>query len=58
MKNFQKIPKNISSCDESNGVNFFSNIHLFSIIFGHLKLNKKCAYKNIQIQCKIYYTLY
>ena len=48
MKNFQKIPKNTSSCDESNGVKFFQ-IFIHLVYFcEHLKL-KKHAYKSIQI---------
>ena len=54
IENSKKNPKNTSSCDESNGVKFFSNIRSFSILWEHLKLNrKKHAYKSIQIQCKI-----
>ena len=56
MKNSQKNLKNTPSCDESNGVKFFSNIYSFSILYEHLKLNK--TYKSIQIQCKTCYTLY
>jgi len=41
MEKSQKILKNTSSCDESNGGNFFSNIRSFSILCEHLKLNKK-----------------
>ena len=53
MKNSQKIPKNTSRCDESNGVKFSQKNHSFSIVCGDLKLNKKKrAYKSIQIQCK------
>ena len=52
MKIFQKIPKNTSRCDESNDVKFSQKIRSFSIVCGDLKLNKKRAYKSIQIQCK------
>ena len=46
MKNFQKIPKNTSSCNESNGIKFSQKfVHLvirsFSIVCGDLKLNQK-----------------
>ena len=47
MKNSQKIPKNTSSCDESNGINFFSNIRSFSILYEHLKLNKKNVHTKV-----------
>ena len=47
MKIPKKIPKNTSSCDESNGVKFFSNIHSFSILCGHLKLNKKSVHTKV-----------
>ena len=40
-KKIQKIPKNTSRCDESNGVKKFSKIRPFSIVCGDLKLNKK-----------------
>ena len=40
-KKIQKISKNTLSCDESNGVNFFSNIRSFSLLYEHLELNKK-----------------
>ena len=52
MKNSQKIPKNTSRCDESNGVKFSQKfVHL--VFCGDLKLNKKKrTYKSIQIQCK------
>ena len=47
MKNSQKIPKNTSSCDESNGVNFFLNIRSFSILCEYLKLNKKSVHTKV-----------
>ena len=48
MEKSQKNLKNTSSCDESNGVKFFSNIRSFSILCEHLKLNKK------NVQTKVY----
>ena len=47
MEKSQKILKNTSSCDESNGVKFFSNIHSFSILCEHLKLNKKNVHTKV-----------
>ena len=47
MKNSEKIPKNTSRCDESNGVNFFSKIRSFSIVCGDLKLNKKNVHTKV-----------
>ena len=41
MKNFQKIPKNTSRCDKSNGVKYFS------IVCGDLKLNKKRVHTKV-----------
>ena len=42
-KNSQKIPKNTSRCDESNGVKFFSKIRSFSILRG-FEVKQKKAY--------------
>ena len=46
MKKIQKIPKNTSRCDESNGVKFSQKIvHL--VVCGDLKLNKKSVHTKV-----------
>ena len=53
MKNYQKIPKNTSRCDESNGVNFSQKFCSFSIVCGDLKLKKKVHTKVYKYNVKI-----
>ena len=47
MKNSQKIPKNTSRCDESNGVKFSQKfVHLVQFC-GDLKLNQKNVHTKV-----------
>ena len=52
MKNSQKIPKNTSRCDESNGVKF-SQKSVHCIVYGDLKLKKNVHTKVYKYNVKV-----